>query len=113
MVEHIHRRFQSLPALSIPQPNVAQLADVVRAALDGGATLIAGGSSPGPGLWQPALFVNLRSTSPLLQPLAPSGALLAVMRTTSGNPAQNILSQLVESGAELDIHRPAEGSERT
>jgi len=107
VVDHLHRRLHSCPALSLETDQVPKLVDVVRAALDGGATLIAGGSSPGPGLWLPGLFVNLLSASPLLHPQAPCGPLLAILRTSSRNPSQNILNQLAVDGAKLQIHRPA------
>lgn len=107
LVEHLHRRFQALDPLSLNPDQASRLADVVRAALDGGATLIAGGTSTDPGHWQPALFVNLLTASPLLHSQAPSGPLLAVMRISDRNSAQSILNQLAAGGASLQIHRPA------
>ncbi len=107
LVDHLHRRLTAVPAVSVPSESFPRLADLVRAALDGGATLIVGGQSPGPSQWQPTMFVNLLAASPLLHPDAPSAPILGIMRVSESMPAATILQQLTTAEANLQIHRPA------
>jgi hypothetical protein len=109
LVDHLHRRMVALDAIEVgsaagpvaePDPEaaeptaIADLASLIRAALDGGATLIAGGVAQGSHSWQPSLLVNLPADSTLLEATTVHGPVVAVIRTSARRTAQTLLDRL-------------------
>ncbi|NQU49907.1 MAG: hypothetical protein HQ519_14740 [Planctomycetes bacterium] len=107
LVDHLQQRVVSFSAIQLDPQQIDSLADVVRAALDGGSTLIAGGIAASHQEWLAAMFVNLLPTSTLLQPDCGRGPILTVMRTTTTETATVILEQLAATGQPLQIYTPA------
>lgn len=91
LVEQLLRRIRRLP----PQPIADEQARTAAtlAALDCGATLVAGGKAPQPNTWEPALLVNLNPRSPLLQKSSPIGPALCVARCTSAELDERVLKR--------------------
>lgn len=113
LVDHLHRRMAAMDAVEVgsaagpvakPDPEayaeaaeptaIAELASLIRSALDGGATLIAGGIALGSHAWQPSLLVNLPADSTLLESTTVHGPVVAVIRTSGRRPAQTLLDRL-------------------
>jgi hypothetical protein len=92
LVDHLHRRMAAMDA--VESNTTSDLASLIRAALDGGATLIAGGVAEGSQAWQPSLLVNLPADSTLLDATDVCGPVVAVIRTSARRPAQSLLDRL-------------------
>ncbi len=105
LVDHLRLRILDHEPVLIRPGQSQSLADSMHAALDGGATLIAGGRKSGPLDWQPTLFVNVSMTSALLQAGAATGPVLAVLRTAACNPTSAVLGHLTDQS--LEVHYPA------
>ncbi len=82
LVEHLRPRLLKLAAFPGPFPGFRER---IRAGLDDGGTLVAGGRTLADGSVEPTLFLNLDPAARLLQDAAPSGPLLAVLRSEDGD----------------------------
>jgi len=107
LVDHLRLRILNHEPVLIRPGQSQSLADSMHAALDGGATLIAGGRKSNPLDWQPTLFVNVSMTSALLQAGAATGPVLAVLRTGACNSASAVLDHLTDQNQSLEVHYPA------
>jgi hypothetical protein len=80
LVEHLRPRVLRQQ----PEEAPADFADRLRAALDQGATLVAGGRTLVPGEAEPTLLLNLDPAAPALLAEGPAGPVLAVLRAEDG-----------------------------
>ncbi len=79
--ELLRPRVRTLP----PVAGVEDPTSCLRAALDQGATLVAGGTGNPAAGWRPGLLVNLPATAPLLARLPAARTLLLVLRRGDGD----------------------------
>jgi len=86
-VAHMRARILHLSPQEVLDSSPAGL---LRAALDGGATLIAGGQEIQPGLWQPMLFVNSSDSSPHLCAVHSSLPRMTILRTDDSLPSLSL-----------------------
>lgn len=94
LVEHLLGRFRGFgPAEGAPE----LLSEAVMTAVDGGATLIHGGSPAGPGRWVPSLLVNVGPENRLLTHVRTPGPILAVARLMRREDQEDFLRPLAGS----------------
>lgn len=94
LVDHLRVRVLAAPRAG--GVDVPALQDLTHAAIDGGATLIAGGLPAGEHGWQASLFVHVSAHSRLLAADAPVGPCLAVIPTSEDHPVSAVLAELQE-----------------
>jgi len=92
LVDHLRKRVLQAPPA--PTRRADELQELINAALDEGATLIAGGLATEDGAWQATLFVHAIENSSLCDPQAPIGPVLAVLPSSADRPADQILAAL-------------------
>jgi hypothetical protein len=92
LVDHLRKRVLQAPPAPVPSPEGLQ--QLINAAIDEGATLIAGGLATAKGGWQATLFVHAKANSRLCDPQAPIGPVLAALPSSADRPADQILAAL-------------------
>ncbi len=103
LVEALRPRLLAAAARKLEPEQCACMREAVRAALDGGATLVAGGHADSQGLWQPTLFLHPPTDSSLLGARPLPAPLLAVYRTRADRPARRILD-LIDDACPPHLH---------